>query len=113
MFDEALTKQFYVEFLEFEITFEARFEANAPLYMGVKKGTCVLNLSGHFGDGVPGSAMRIETTGLDDYAKLLRGKQYKHARPGDPIDQTWGCRELMITDPAGNRLTFYMNLPRP
>jgi hypothetical protein len=35
MFDEALTKQFYVEFLEFEIAFEARFDPGVSLYMGV------------------------------------------------------------------------------
>ncbi len=112
MFDEALTKQFYVEFLEFQITFEHRFDSAAPLYMGVRKGTVELNLSGHFGDGTPGCAVRIETTGLDEYAKLLSSKQYKHARPGAPQDQEWGCRELTITDPSGNKLTFYTDLPR-
>ena len=112
MFDEALTRQFYVEFLEFEVTFEHRFDPAAPLYMGVRKGTCELNLSGHFGDGTPGSAVRIETIGLDDYAVLLAGKHYKYARPGAPQDQTWGCRELTVGDPSGNKLTFYMNLPR-
>ena len=110
MFDEALTKQFYVDFLEFEIAFEHRFDAAAPLYMGMTKGSCQLNLSGHFGDATPGSAVRIETTDLDDYAKLLRAKQYKHARPGGPQDQEWGCRELTITDPSGNKLTFFTNL---
>jgi hypothetical protein len=112
MFDEALAKQFYVEFLEFEITFEHRFDPGAPLYMGVRKDACELNLSGHFGDGTPGSAVRIETTDLDDYARRLGAKQYRYARPGAPIDQTWGCRELMLTDPSGNKLTFYTDLPR-
>jgi Glyoxalase superfamily protein len=112
IFDEAMTKEFYVDFLEFEITFEHRFEPALPLYMGVKKGTCELHLSGHFGDASPHGGVRIETTGLDEYAELLRGKQYKHARPGAPQDQEWGCKELTIQDPSGNKLTFFTNLPR-
>jgi hypothetical protein len=110
MFDEAMTKAFYIDFLEFEIVFEHRFDDSAPLYMGIKKGECVLHLSGHFGDGNPGSAMRIETTDLDNYMALLRSKNYKHARPGCPEDQSWGTRDITIQDPAGNKLTFYTNL---
>lgn len=112
MFDEGMTRVFYVDFLEFEITFEHRFEDTAPLYMGIKKGTCELHVSGHFGDGSPGAGVRIETVGLDEYATLLRSKQYKHARPGEPRDQEWGCRELTMQDPSGNKLTFYMDLPK-
>ncbi len=112
LFDEAMTKEFYLAFLEFELAFEHRFDPAAPLYMGVKKGDCVLHLSGHFGDGSPGAAVRIETTDLDVYAKLLRDKQYKHARPGCPQDQEWGCRELTIQDPSGNKLIFYTDVPR-
>ena len=111
MFDEALTRQFYLEFLEFGLRFEHRFSDNSPLYMGVKKGAVELNLSGHFGDGSPGIAVRIETTELDDFAAALRAKQYKHANPGCPEDQPWGCRELAIQDPSGNKLIFYTNQP--
>lgn len=111
LFDEAMTKQFYLDFLEFELRFEHRFHDAAPLYMGVKKGEVELDLSGHFGDGTPGAAVRIETTELDAFAAALRAKKYKHANPGDPIDQEWGCRELSIQDPSGNRLIFYTNLP--
>src|SRR5437762_5940025 len=68
MFDEAMTKQFYLEFLEFEIVFEHRFHDGAPLYMGIKKGNVELNLSGHFGDGSPGAAVRIEATDLVEWS---------------------------------------------
>ena len=112
MFDEALTKQFYLEFLEFELVFEHRFHDGAPLYMGVKKGEVELNLSGHFGDGSPGAAVRIEATDLVEWSAALRAKKYKHANPGCPQDQEWGCRELSIQDPSGNKLIFYTNLPR-
>jgi catechol 2,3-dioxygenase-like lactoylglutathione lyase family enzyme len=113
MFDEALTKEFYVDFLGFTIVFEHRFDANAPLYMGVVLGDCAINLSGHFGDATPGSAVRIETTPLAQYCLRFVGSTYKFARPGLPNDQTWGCRELTIDDPSGNKLTFFENLPAP
>jgi hypothetical protein len=107
LFDEAMTRSFYVDFLEFEIVFEARFHESAPLFMGVRKDGCQLRLSGHFGDATPGSAVLIEVTGLDDYLQRLREKNYKHARPGQPVTQSWGSREIGITDPSGNRLIFY------
>jgi len=112
MFDEAMTRAFYVDFLEFEVAFEHRFEPTMPLYLGVKKGDIELNLSGHFGDANPGGAVRIEMTGLDEYAQRLGAKQYKHARPGAPEDKEWGCRELSLQDPSGNRLIFFMYLPK-
>lgn len=112
MFDEAMTRQFYLEFLELELVFEHRFHDGAPLYMGVRKGAVELHLSGHFGDGTPGAAVRIETTELDELSAALRAKKYKHANPGDPVDQEWRCRELCIQDPSGNKLIFYTNLPK-
>ena len=36
-FDEDKAKKFYVDFLEFEIEFEHRFEKDLPLYLGLKK----------------------------------------------------------------------------
>ena len=89
---------FYVDFLEFQITFEHRFHDGAPLYMGLERDGVQLNLSGHFGDGSPGAAVRIQCTGLDEYAVRLRGKKYRHANPGDPQDREWGCRELAIQE---------------
>jgi len=39
-FDEVATRAFYIDFLGFEVVFEHRFEANAPLYVGVKQEDC-------------------------------------------------------------------------
>jgi uncharacterized glyoxalase superfamily protein PhnB len=105
IFDEAKAREFYVDFLGFQVDWEHRFEAGLPLYMQVSKDECVLHLSGHYGDCCPGASLRIETTELDAYQAELIAKQYKHSRPG--IEETpWGSRDMSISDPFGNRLAF-------
>lgn len=106
-FDEARTREFYLEFLGFEWMFEHRFEPELPLYMGVRRGGCLLHLSEHYGDGSPGAALRIPVDDVAAYATTLRAKAHGNARPGEPKDVPWGGREITITDPAGNRLTFF------
>ena len=104
-FNEAQTREFYVDFLGFQVDWEHRFEPGLPLYMQVSRGDCVLHLTEHFGDCSPGSAIRIETSGLDEFHAGLLAKQFKYARPGIE-DMPWGSREMSIKDPSGNRLTF-------
>ncbi len=104
-FDEAKAKEFYVDFLDFEIFFEHRFEPDLPLYMGLIKDTCVLHISEHHGDACPGSAVRIEVDDVDAYCKQLNKKRYQNARP-EVMEQPWGFRDMCIDDPAGNRLIF-------
>ena len=105
IFDEAKAKEFYIDFLGFKVNFEHRFADDLPLYMGISKGDCEIHLSEHHGDCSPGSAIRIETENVDAYHQELLAKQYKYARPGIE-NQPWGSREMSISDPFGNRLTF-------
>jgi uncharacterized glyoxalase superfamily protein PhnB len=105
IFDEAKAREFYVDFLGFKVDWEHRFADDLPLYMQVSKDDCLLHLSGHFGDCCPGSAVRIECAGLEEFHQELLAKRYKHARPGI-VRQSWGRLEMCITDPFGNRLIF-------
>ena len=105
MFSIEKTKEFYLDFLDFKIDWEHRFEKDAPTYMQISRGPLVLHLSEHFGDGVPGSAVYVYMKGLDDFHRALTAKNYRHARPGI-LDQTWGMREINLTDPSGNKLRF-------
>ncbi len=109
IFDEAKAKEFYVDFLGFKVDWEHRFAADLPLYAGISKGDCVLHLSEHFGDGTPGTAIRIECDDVAAYQQELIAKQYKNARPGVQ-NQPWGTREMSIHDPFGNRLIFTMTI---
>lgn len=105
IFDEAKAREFYVDFLGFKVDWEHRFEPDLPLYMQVAKDDCIIHLSEHFGDGSPGAHLRIEISGLDEFRQLLLAKKYKNARPGCE-DTPWGTREMTISDPFGNSLTF-------
>jgi catechol 2,3-dioxygenase-like lactoylglutathione lyase family enzyme len=104
IFDEAKAREFYVGFLGFTIDWEHRFAPDAPLYMQVSRGECILHLSEHYGDASPGAGIRIDTTELDAFHAELAAKQYKYARPGIN-EQPWG-REVGVKDPFGNRLIF-------
>jgi len=104
IFDEGKAREFYVGFLGFTVDWEHRFDHNAPLYMQVSKDQCVLHLSEHYGDGTPGTAIRIETADIDAFHASLP-KNYKYAGPG--INETpWGTREVSVKDPFGNTITF-------
>lgn len=65
IFDENKAKEFYVEFLGFNIDFEHRDSDDAPLYMQVSKGQCILLLTEHHGECSPGCAINIETDELE------------------------------------------------
>ncbi|MES2821114.1 MAG: glyoxalase superfamily protein [Pseudomonadota bacterium] len=105
IFDEAKAKDFYLGFLGFTVDWEHRFEAGLPLYMQVSKDGCVLHLSEHHGDCSPGAAMRIQTDELASFHQQLLAANYAFCRPGLET-MPWGSRDMSVTDPFGNRLTF-------
>ncbi|MBN9242058.1 MAG: VOC family protein [Mesorhizobium sp.] len=112
IFDIAKAREFYVGFLGFRIDWEHRFDDDAPLYVGISRDACILHLSEHHGDGTPGSALRIETRDIVAFHQDLIGKRYRFARPG--LEHTpWRTREVTVTDPFGNRLTFWENEAQP
>ncbi len=51
-FDETKAKEFYVDFLGFNIDWEHRFEDNFPLYMQLSKDGCIIHLSEHHGNNI-------------------------------------------------------------
>jgi len=104
-FDEAKAKEFYIDFLGCTIDWEHRFEPTLPLYMQVSRGSLVLHVSEHHGDGSPGAHVSVETTGLDELHAELNGKAYKYGRPGI-VDRPWNARTLKVHDPFGNQIMF-------
>jgi catechol 2,3-dioxygenase-like lactoylglutathione lyase family enzyme len=102
-FDESKAREFYLDYLGFRVVFEHRFEPGLPLYMGVARDG--LHLSEHHGDASPGAAMRIEVGDIDALQAELDAKTYPNARPR--VERMpWGTRDMTVTDPFGNRLTF-------
>ena len=105
IFDVEKAREFYVGFLGFSWDWEHRFGEKLPLYVQVSRSAVVLHLSEHHGDACPGAAVRIVTTGIDDLHREVMDRDHPYARPGVE-DAPWGAREMMVTDPFGNRLTF-------
>ena len=104
-FDQAKAREFYVDWLGFQVDWEHRFEPDAPLYMQVSRDGIVLHLSEHHGDGSPGIHVRVQITGVHDLHTELTEKRYKNNRPG--LERPpWGGTEFTVIDPVNNRITF-------
>jgi hypothetical protein len=111
IFSVEKTREFYVGFLGFSVDWEHRFDEAAPLYMQISRGGLRLHLSEHHGDGTPGTAIRIEMSGIEVYHREIMAKGYGHMRPG--LETTpWDTREMNVIDPFGNQLRFAEELPQ-
>ena len=107
IFDYDKAREFYTDWLEFEIDWEHQPD-DSPVYMQISLNGIVLHLSEHHGDCSPGGRIHIEGfDGIREYHKKLLAKNYKYNRPGIGkafYDQKTLCMEVI--DPFGNRLTF-------
>ena len=82
IFDYKKTIEFYVDWLGFKIDWEHRFHDDAPIYMQVSNGKMILHLSEHHGDCSPGAKVFINCSGLKEFHKGLKKKNYKYNNPG-------------------------------
>jgi uncharacterized glyoxalase superfamily protein PhnB len=105
VFSVEKAREFYVDYVGFKVDWEHRFDDNAPLYMQVSLGDLVLHLSEHHGDACPGSAVRVEVTGLRAFHRHLATRNYRYMKPGIE-DTPWGSICVTLLDPFGNRLMF-------
>lgn len=105
MFDVAVTKRFYVEYLGCSLDWHDG-EGDRPAYMQVSRGELVLHLSSHHDDGTPGGAVLVEIRGVDALQAELREKGDPFLNPGVGPGPGGG-REMQVIDPASNRLRFY------
>lgn len=104
IFDEAKAREFYVDFLGFNLDWEHRFGDNFPLYCQVSRAGLVLHLSGHHGDASPGSTAYITMRGVERFQQELAGKDYTYMKPGIEA-LPWG-KQVTVTDPFSNRIRF-------
>ncbi|MCM3719210.1 glyoxalase superfamily protein [Fictibacillus phosphorivorans] len=98
-------REFYLDFLEFNLDWEHRYEEDYPLYMQVSAGSCQLHLSEHYGDSNPGIKIRIQVEDIKELHQRISSKKYKYARPG--LESAHGHLEIRIGDPFGNSICFY------
>jgi catechol 2,3-dioxygenase-like lactoylglutathione lyase family enzyme len=104
IFDVPRAKEFYLDYLGFQLDWEHRFQPEMPLYCQVSRAGAILHLSEHHGDGSPGVVVYVEVSGVRDYHSELHGKSYSYLRPGLEVDEIGTCLEVI--DPFGNRIRF-------
>ena len=107
MFDPDLARGFYIDWLGFEVAFEHRFFEGAPLYLGLVRDGHDLHLSEHHGDSTPGTRVRMAVDDIDALYAELASRPYRGANPGPPQMQEWGEKDLTLTDPFANKITFH------
>ena len=105
IFDEVKAREFYLDYLGFEVSFEHRYEENTPLYIGITRQGCEIHLSEHVGDATPGSTVRIFEENLTKLHQNLTKKNYRYYNPSIQ-QQPWGS-DMSVLDPFGNKLIFY------
>jgi catechol 2,3-dioxygenase-like lactoylglutathione lyase family enzyme len=106
IFDEAIARKFYVDYLGFTVQWEHRFEPGLPLYMRVARDACVLDLSEHHGDGTPGTVLWIPVTDVRELHDQVHSRRHLFSlRPGIDPDGPGGPT-MEVPDPFGNSLRF-------
>lgn len=103
--DESLAKEFYLDHLGFGVEWEHRFEAGLPLYLRVRRGNTLLDLSEHHGDGTPGTVVWIPIGNAKAFHADISRRPHRRVRPG--IDRKApGGPTVDVADPFGNTLRF-------
>jgi catechol 2,3-dioxygenase-like lactoylglutathione lyase family enzyme len=105
MFSVEKAKEFYVDYLGFQLDWEHKFPDVSPVYMQVSRAGLVFHLSEHYGDGTPGSNVYVQMEGVEEFHRELAGKNYGYFRAG--LERTpWNTISLSVTDPFGNKIRF-------
>jgi uncharacterized glyoxalase superfamily protein PhnB len=112
IFSVQKAKEFYVDYLGFNVDWEHRFEENLPVYMQVSRNGLVLHLTEHHGDCCPGSTVFVWMTGIEEFHRQISTNNDMYLRPG--LETTfYNARCVEITDPFGNRIRFNEDLNQP
>ena len=102
--DVPTTKQFYGEFLGFQVDWEHYYEEGAPVYMQMSREGLVLHMSQNE-RFVQGVVVFVETRGLDELHGELTGRNTHWEIPVVSVTP-WNTKQMEIQDPFGNLLRF-------
>jgi Glyoxalase superfamily protein len=105
IFDVALAKGFYVEWLGFGIDWEVQAGPGGPRYVQVSRGPVVLHLTEHYGDCSPWAKVFINTDDVEALHRELSARPNPNMRPGVDV-APWNAKVMEVIDPFGNRLCF-------
>lgn len=99
-------REFYCDRLGFQQAFAYRVDESAldPCYMGLRRDGAELHVSSFSGDGVSGGVVYLLVDDVDQLHEELLGKNV--AIDLEPIEQTWGNREMYVKDADRNSIRF-------
>jgi len=102
----AAAKDFYCGKLGFQLEFAHRGDESLPdpCYMGLSRDGVWMHLSSFSGDGVAGGVVNLLVGSVDEMHVEFVAKGVAIAV--EPVDQTWGTREMYVRDADGNCLRF-------
>jgi len=104
MTDWECSRAFYVDGLGFAIDWTHQFEPGFPVFAQLTRDGLSFFLTEHTGDCQPGGAAYFV---VDDVDALHEDITARGIRPTEaPMDTPWNAREMLVTDPDGNRLRF-------
>lgn len=101
--------QFYEGGLGFKIDWKHQFEPGFPLFIQLTRNSQTIFLTEHTGDCHVGSAVYFVVPDVDRCFADFTGRGVVPTEP--PADTPWGTREMLLTDPDGNRLRFASDAP--
>ena len=99
-------EEFYCNRLGFKREFAHRVnDAKAdPCYMGISRDGVWLHISSFSGDGVSGGVANLIVDNVDALHAEFVAKGIRISV--EPVNQTWGTREMYVKDADGNTLRF-------
>lgn len=102
----AAAEEFYCGRLGFRRNFAYRVDEarTDPCYMGLTRDGVELHVSSFSGDAVAGGAVYLVVEDVDSLHAELLAKGVAIRLP--PTDQSWGNREMYVSDPDGNSIRF-------
>jgi catechol 2,3-dioxygenase-like lactoylglutathione lyase family enzyme len=109
IFDLAMAKAFYLDWLGFALDWDHQFDPTAPHYLQASRGPVILHLSEHYGDGSPGANVFIHTDDVEALHAELWSRPNPRMRPGIET-APWNAKILKVIDPFGNRICFNQSL---
>jgi uncharacterized glyoxalase superfamily protein PhnB len=96
--------EFYVHGLGFTVDWQHQFEPGFPLFLQLTRSAQTIFLTEHTGDCEVGGAVYFVVPDVDHCFAEFSSRGVKLAEP--PTNTPWGTREMVVTDPDGNRLRF-------
>ncbi|MEK6337291.1 MAG: VOC family protein [Acidobacteriota bacterium] len=102
----AAAEEFYCNRLGFNQGFAYRFDDAQPdpCYMGLTRDGARLHVSSFAGDAVPGGVVFLVVEDVDALHAELKAKGVTIDL--EPTEQSWGNREMYVSDPDGNSIRF-------